>query len=400
MNDRNIVVEKSLQPYVEDQKVEIVERKGIGHPDSLSDGISEAVSRALSQEYLNRFGNILHHNTDKVLIVGGVAEPEFGGGEIKKPIYIVIGGRGTDKVDDQEIPINKIAEDTTRKYLDEKVRQLDVEKHIDIDSRIGSGSTDLQSVFESQGIPSSNDTSLGVGYAPLSETEKLALKTEKTLNSREFKEKYPQIGEDIKVMVQREDGNRINLTVAVATICSFLDDLDHYLSLKEDLIEEIYSISSEVTEKQIEPHVNTADNPEKGVIYQTVTGTSAEQGDDGMTGRGNRTNGLITFDRPMSMEAAAGKNPINHVGKLYNLLSTEIAKEVQEIDGVREVFVRTASQIGKPIDQPKILNIRILPEREKDVKKYEAAAKSIAEDHLDNIPQLSEKIIEGKLEVF
>lgn len=397
--DRNIVVEHSERPWIEKQNIEIVERKGIGHPDTLADGLSEAVSQALSLEYLDIFDNILHHNTDKVLIVGGRAEPELGGGEVKDPIYIVLAGRGTTQAGDQEIPINEIAKKAAEKYLDKTVRFLDIQDHAEISSRIGSGSVDLKSVFERHGIPSANDTSIGMGYAPFSETEKLALETERALNSEEVKEKMPAIGEDVKVMVQRED-DHINLTVAMATISSLLDDVDHYLSLKEEVSDYVLDLASEITEKPVEAHVNTADDPEKEVIYTTVTGTSAEHGDDGMTGRGNRVNGLITFDRPMSLEAAAGKNPVNHVGKLYNLLSEEVAEEVSEIEGVKEVFVRALSQIGKPIDQPRVLNIQVLPEEGENLNDIKAEAENIGEEHLENIEKLTEKIVKGKVQAY
>lgn len=396
--NKNIIVEKSHRPPVEEHSVEIVERKGKGHPDTLADGISEAVSRSLSKEYLERFDNILHHNTDKVLIVGGSADPEFGKGKVNDPIYVVVAGRGTNEVGGEKIPVNEISVEAARDYLDNSVRFLDVEDHVDVKSRVGSGSIDLKSVFESEDIPSANDTSIGIGYAPLSDTEKLAMETEKVLNSEEFKDDYPAVGEDIKVMVQRED-SEIDLTVAIAMVSSFLDGLDHYISLMEEITEEILEIASKITEKTVKVNLNTADEPEKEIVYQTVTGTSAEQGDDGMTGRGNRVNGLITFDRPMSLEAAAGKNPVNHVGKLYNILSGEIAEEVSNLDGVREVFVRTLSQIGSPIDQPKVLNVRLFPEEGYSVDDFESSAKSIAEEHLENISNLSERIVDGKVRV-
>lgn len=396
--NKNIIVEKSHRPPVEEHSVEIVERKGEGHPDTLADGISEAVSRSLSKEYLERFDNILHHNTDKVLIVGGSADPEFGKGKVNDPIYVVVAGRGTNEVGGEKIPVNEISVEAARDYLDNSVRFLDVEDHVDVKSRVGSGSIDLKSVFESEDIPSANDTSIGIGYAPLSDTEKLAMETEKVLNSEEFKDDYPAVGEDIKVMVQRED-SEIDLTVAIAMVSSFLDGFDHYISLMEEITEEILEIASKITEKTVKVNLNTADEPEKEIVYQTVTGTSAEQGDDGMTGRGNRVNGLITFDRPMSLEAAAGKNPVNHVGKLYNILSGEIAEEVSNLDGVREVFVRTLSQIGSPIDQPKVLNVRLFPEEGYSVDDFESSAKSIAEEHLENISNLSERIVDGKVRV-
>lgn len=395
---RNIVVEKSTKQSIEDCKIEIVERKGAGHPDTLSDGISEEVSKALSREYLDRFDNILHHNTDKVLMVGGSAAPEFGGGEVLEPIYVVIGGRGTTEAGDEKIPVNEIAKKTAYDYLDERVRNLNSVEDLEVDSRIGSGSVDLKAVFDRKGIPSSNDTSIGIGYAPLSETERLVLETEETLNSEDVKEELPAIGEDIKVMAQKED-DHINLTVAIAMVSAYIDDLDHYLSLVEEVEEYIRDFSVKITDKPLDISVNAADDPEEGVIYQTVTGTSAEQGDDGMTGRGNRINGLISFDRPMSLEAAAGKNPVNHVGKLYNILSTEVAQEISDLDGVSEVFVRTLSQIGHPIDHPKIMNIRILPEEGFSVSKLDSEAEGIADEHLENIKDLSRRIVDGKVRV-
>ncbi len=397
--NKNIIVEKSHRPPAEEHNIEIVERKGKGHPDTLADGISEAVSQALSKEYLDRFDNILHHNTDKVLIVGGSAEPEFGGGKVDDSVYVVVAGRGTGKVGDEEVPINKISTEAARDFLDDSVRFLDMENHVDIESRIGSGSVDLKGIFESQGVPPANDTSIGVGYAPLSETEKLGLETEGFLNSEELKDDYPVVGEDVKVMVQRED-SEIDLTVAIAMVSSFLDDLDHYLSLKEEISEKICDMASKVTDKTVNVNVNTADDPEEGIVYQTVTGTSAEQGDDGMTGRGNRVNGLITFDRPMSLEAAAGKNPVNHVGKLYNVMSEEIAEDISDLDGVKEVFVRTLSQIGAPIDQPKVLNVRIVPEEGFSAEDFESSAEGIAKEHLNKIKDISNRIVEGKVRVY
>lgn len=396
---KNILVEKSHRPSAENHANEIVERKGIGHPDTLADGISEAVSQALSKEYLDRFDSILHHNTDKVLLVGGSANPEFGGGEVESPIHLVVAGRGTDEVNGKKIPVDDISLNAARDFLEGKVRHLDLDEHINMESRIGSGSVDLKNIFKNKGMPPSNDTSIGVGYAPFSETEKLALETERTLNSREFKEDYPEVGEDVKVMVQR-DGDEIDLTIAIAMVSSFIDDLDYYLSLKEDLAEEMLKLSSEITDRSVDVNINTADEPENEVVYQTVTGTSTEQGDDGMTGRGNRVNGLITFDRPMSLEAAAGKNPVNHVGKLYNVLSEEIAEEISELEGVEEVFVRTLSQIGSPVDEPKVLNVRLCPEEGYSVGELESSAEGIASEHLSNLRDISERIVNGKIQVY
>ena len=121
----------------------------------------------------------------------------------------------------------------------------------------------------------------------------------------------------------------------------------------ELLKEQIGKVAKKSTKRKVVVHLNTGDDIKKGASYLTVTGTSAEMGDDGSVGRGNRCNGLITPNRPMSMEATSGKNPINHIGKIYNLLSTQIATGLRDrrLTGSRRLYVRLLSQIGQPIDQ-------------------------------------------------
>ena len=79
----------------EDTHYDDVERKGLGHPDTICDAVSEAASLALSRAYLERCGRVLHHNVDKVLLRGGTARPAFGGGEVLEAIEIYIAGRAT-----------------------------------------------------------------------------------------------------------------------------------------------------------------------------------------------------------------------------------------------------------------------------------------------------------------
>ena len=91
MTTRNILVNVLKQTPLEQQKLEIVERKGIGHPDCICDSIMDRISVNLSQEYIKKAGMILHHNIDKSLLAAGEAETKFGGGKIKKPMLLVIG---------------------------------------------------------------------------------------------------------------------------------------------------------------------------------------------------------------------------------------------------------------------------------------------------------------------
>ncbi len=397
---KNIFIEELHHTPIEEQQIEIVERKGIGHPDSLADGIAEAMSRALSKEYLKRFGYVLHHNTDETQIVAGRANPEFGGGEIIEPIYVLLVGRATKFFDGMYIPTDKIALKAAKKYVRDAMHELNPEEDVVFDVRIGEGSTDLKEVFKrGNHIPHSNDTSFGIGFAPFSETERIVYNIERKIYS-EFRKENPAVGEDVKVMGLREK-DEVNLTIACAFIGKYLQNIKEYVWLKDELRNYVSDIVNEYTERKVNVSVNTADDYDSKVVYLTVTGTSAENGDDGSVGRGNRANGLITPGRPMSMEATSGKNPINHVGKIYNLLATLIARDVvAAVDGVREAYVKVLSQIGKPIDEPYALSVQILPENGYDVEKLESRVRVVAEEWLADVTKITDMVINGEISTF
>ena len=408
---KNIFVEKLIQKPIEEQEIEIVERKGIGHPDSISDGIAESVSRALCNAYIEQFGEIMHHNTDEVQITAGESDPVFGGGEVIKPMDILLTGRGiaefhnekNGKLEIKKMGLDRIAIGAAKEYLKENIINLDVETATVVECKIGHGSGDLTDVFKRKGgAPSSNDTSFGVGYAPFSETENIVLATENLLNSRDFKNKYPQVGEDIKVMGLRDD-NHIILTVASAMVSKYVNDLDHYIDVKAKVHDEVQKLAEKYTERNVEVYVNTADvhDPENPSVYLTVTGTSAEMGDDGSVGRGNRANGLITPNRPMSMEATSGKNPINHVGKIYNLLSNKIANDITEnVEGVKQVHIMLLSQIGKPVNHPKAASIQMILEDGYTLESVSKKAEEITDSWLENITSITDMLVAGKIRTF
>jgi S-adenosylmethionine synthetase len=394
----NIYVEELIHTPIERQRIEIVERKGIGHPDSLADGIAEAMSRALSKEYIKRFGVVLHHNTDETQIVAGKANPEFGGGEVIEPIYSLLVGRATKFFDGVYIPTDKIALRAAKEYIRTYMRNLDPEDII-FDVRLGEGSTDLKDVFKRGSVPLANDTSFGIGFAPLSETEKLVYNIERRIYN-EFRRKNPAVGEDVKVMGLREK-NKIVLTIACAFVGKHLGNFEEYISIKDEMTNWLKDITSEYTEREVSININTADDYKRGCVYLTVTGTSAENGDDGNVGRGNRCNGLITPGRPMSMEASSGKNPVNHVGKIYNLLANLIAKDcVEVVEGIQEVYVRILSQIGHPINNPKALSMQIIPKRGYSVDKMAPKVKKVAEGWLAEIDKITKMVIKGEIQTF
>lgn len=399
MTDRNITVEAADQPAIEATSVEIVERKGIGHPDSICDGIAESVSRALAAAYLDRVGRVLHYNTDETQLVAGRAVPAFGGGEVLEPIYILIVGRATTEFEGTTIPAEPIALRAARQYLKAHVPELDVGTDVILDVKFGEGSGDLKSVFDDDGVPMANDTSYGVGHAPLSETEEIVLTAERHLNG-EYAADNPVLGPDVKVMGKRE-GEHIDVTVAAAMVDSSLADIDEYAAAVADVKEFVADIASGLTDREVHIDVNTADDYESGSIYLTTTGTSAEQGDDGSVGRGNRANGLITPNRSMSMEATSGKNPVNHIGKIYNLLATEIAETVvAEVDGIADLRVKLLSQIGRPIDQPHVADISVTTEAGVEISDVEDEIRRIIDRELDDITALTERVIDGTVSTF
>ncbi|PSQ15689.1 S-adenosylmethionine synthetase [Halobacteriales archaeon QS_8_69_26] len=399
MTDRNIRVEPIDRRAVEDQEVEIVERKGIGHPDSICDGIAESVSRALAQEYRSRLGTYLHFNTDESQLVAGEANPAYGGGEVVSPIHIYLVGRATRSYEGTKIPTETVALEAAREYLDETVPRLEFGTDVVVDVNLGEGSGDLKDVFGDSGAPMSNDTSFGVGHAPLTETERIVHETERRLNS-EFADRNPALGPDVKVMGKRED-DHIDLTVAAAIVDESVADLDEYDAVIGEIAEFVRGVADDHTDRDVDVYVNTADDYEDGSVYLTVTGTSAEQGDDGSVGRGNRANGLITPNRSMSMEATSGKNPVNHVGKIYNLLSTEIAHAVvDEVDGIRDLRIRLLSQIGRPIDRPHVADAHVVTADDVPLESVEGDIRAIIDRELADVTSITERVIEGELSTF
>jgi len=150
-----------------------------------------------------------------------------------------------------------------------------------------------------------------------------------------------------------------------------------------------------------EVSVNAADDASSGGVYRTVTGTSAEGGDDGQVGRGNRVNGLITPGRPMSLEAAAGKNPVSHVGKIYNTLANYIAEalvfEMPEIVSAQCLLV---SKIGQPITSPALAQVKIATTNGASIAKLATQIEKLVASRLAEAPALVGRMTAGAITMF
>jgi S-adenosylmethionine synthetase len=358
----NLTLGPIRTPPVEALPVEIVERKGRGHPDTICDALVEQLSLSLSRAYFERFGRVLHHNVDKALLVGGASRPAFGGGHVDQPIEIFIAGRAARALGGEDVPVDELAETGSRAWLAHNVRWLDAQRHVRVHPLIRAGSVDLVELFGRRGPVEpalANDSSIGVGYAPLSRLERVVLAVEARLNADLTKERHPEIGEDVKVLGVRR-GEAFTLTVAAAFVDRFIASATDYLAGKEVVAAVARDAAREAAGVDVDVAVNTADDPAGGRLYLTVTGTSAEAGDDGQAGRGNRWNGLITPYRPMTLESAPGKNPVSHVGKLYQIAAQRVAEElVAGIGEVREAECWLASRIGHPITEPDVVDVKL-----------------------------------------
>lgn len=400
---RNITLETLDRIAVEDQKVELVERKGIGHPDSICDAIMEEVSRALSQEYLKAFGRVLHHNIDKAFLVAGQTTPRIGGGRVDEPMKLIFGDRAVREFKGVKVPVTEIAFATARDWFQKRLRFVDPHKHVTLIDEIKPGSPELVDSLEREVI-GANDTSAAVGYAPLTPTERIVLASERYLNSPDFKKYFPESGEDIKVMGFRR-GPDLTLTVAMAFVDRFVPSEKAYFARKAEIHDALSEFIAREGQEfaKVSVDINTLDEEGRGEggMYLTVLGTSAEGGDSGQVGRGNKVNGVIALNRPMSTEAAAGKNPVSHVGKIYNLLSHRIANQVyQKVPGIREVYIWLCSQIGQPIDQPLIASAQLILQPGGTLAQIAPQVEEVMEQELADIYSFTQRLTRGELSVW
>jgi S-adenosylmethionine synthetase len=147
--------------------------------------------------------------------------------------------------------------------------------------------------------------------------------------------------------------------------------------------------------------VNAADGDTPESVYLTVTGLSAEAGDDGQVGRGNRVNGLITPYRPMSLEAAAGKNPVAHVGKLYNVMANRVAHAVvMEVPEVDEAYCYLLSRIGHPIADPPLFELKVRPKEQMRLDALAPRIRDVAHSTFARIDSLWREAASGTLQLW
>ena len=392
-----LVVERLTDTPVARRRQEIVERKGIGHPDTICDSIVEAISIALGRMYLDAIGMIPHYNVDKALLIAGQCAKRFGSGEVIQPMELIVGDRATFAVQGRALPVAQVATAAAVDWIGRHLPAVDPERAVSIRLALAPGSEELCGVYDTSApFIASNDTCGASGYAPLTPTEELVLEVEQYLNSAQFKAEFPDTGQDVKVLGVRAD-DRLALTVAMPLHCLAIGSEPAYFRRKDDILNSL-SRRFAAAPLSLDWRLNCLDRSGRGSAgaYLTLLGTSAEDGDSGQVGRGNRANGLIAFARPTGGEATAGKNPVAHAGKIYSVLSHRLAALVHaRCPELAEVYVHLAVRIGEPVDRP-WTGVQVVLPAGGCLGDFEVAIRDVIAGELARMPTLRHELIQGQ----
>jgi S-adenosylmethionine synthetase len=394
---KTALIESLAEVPVAQRRMELVERKGLGHPDTICDSLAEAVAVALNRMYLSEVGRIPHYNVDKALLVAGQCVKGFGRGEVTHPMELILGDRATFEVDGRRLPVEETVHAAVNAWTAAHLPHVRTGRDLTTRIALAPGSAELRGIFAGgPGLMASNDTSGASGYAPLSPTEALVLAIECFLNGPEFKRRFPDTGQDVKVFGLRED-DRLAVTVAMPMLCRAVATESAYFQRKGEILAALGEHFQDAP-LQLQFRLNNLDRPGAGAdgVYMTLTGTSAEDADSGEVGRGNGVNGLIAFSRPTGGEAAAGKNPVAHSGKIYSVLSHRLAALIHaRHPEVSQVYVHMASRIGEPVDEP-WTGIQVVLAKDMSLSDIESSVREVVEVELGRLTEFCAELARGE----
>lgn len=352
---------------IEQSGVEMIERKGIGHPDTLADIIAESFSNTYSRYTLEKFGVIANHYVDKVTVVGAKANIDYGTGDIIKNIKVYLLGKITDKIGDEAIDYEKMFKTVVEHTFIEIFKNKDIIKYIDYEFNVhdGRGKDHSVSFYTPKNIAAlkkanevlrSNDTVMCSGYAPLSKTERLAIEVENYICSDHFKERFPSTGYDVKVLLVRDDSG-VDITICIPFIAKDTPSKKYYQDQLVKIKKDLLKMTKKHTDRKVTLHINTKDEGGR-YAYLTVFGSAIDKGDQGVVGRGNRYNGLISINREMNTEAPAGKNPLHHAGKLFNIQANRMSEELSKTFNC-DVVINISTKNGDILHHPHRVYIKM-----------------------------------------
>lgn len=392
--------------------LDLVERKGFGHPDKLADDLAEELSREYANATLDACGAVLHHNFDKLCLLGGAAEVRFGDGRVIRPIRVLVNGRAAMSFAGRSLHVNELLESTCREFLARRLPLLNVQRDVQVELNLSTASspggvltqddarnarhhwfsprslTDLPELA----APFANDTSFGSAYAPKSTIDRVVKELGDYLSDPGRVGRPAWMGTDVKVMGCGAD-RRLDIVACVPQIAGFVPSAEAYgenLSTTEARCMEFLADAFPDVDATLV--LNARDRPQANEYYLTAIGSSLESGDEGVVGRGNRLNGLITPLRPMSLEGVNGKNPVYHVGKIYNIVAAKLAQRLHDEHG-GTVYVNLASATGRPLAIP----WRVIVQMEASAPHGEV--ERVAEEVLGDIPSITRGLLAGRFEL-
>ena len=369
-------------------EIEFVERKGLGHPDTLCDRLSEELARQLALDYEKYTGAVRHFNVDKALLAAGSVDIDFGGGNVTKPSKLILVGKAT--FDYEWTPDHEALAKQYHARLMELLPEASPEA-FEVEVWLNQSSVDLAAVVHAETVaPLANDTSFAAVSMPRSVLESVVHSVEMHLNSPSYRASAP-VGRDIKVMGAR-NGEEITVTVACPVLADRVQNRHEYDGIVDGIQAEAARVASEIAGRAVRVQVNQADQEDSA--YLTLSGTSAEAGDDGQVGRGNRFGGLITPYRPMSLEAAAGKNPASHVGKTYHAIGYDISQRLTAETSATETTIRLLSSIGHSVTEPQQVHIETAGEPDP------GTVAKIAQECFDDWSGVTERLVAGEYELY
>ncbi|MFD6949471.1 hypothetical protein A6A08_05045 [Nocardiopsis sp. TSRI0078] len=380
----------------------VVERKGIGHPDSLADLIAEEFSRRYSLHGLDRFGAVPNHWVDKVALVGAEAEVDFGGYTIRKPISAYLFGKVTRAVGTEAFPIedlfraaveNVLAGATGSDQIIRSVRSF-------VENTAGIGADHPTSFYRpsvvdecriATGGALANDTAFCSAYSPADPLDTLAIDVENHVNSPSFRDAFRGLGSDVKVMLTRA-ADVLQATVCLPVYPETVGSHREYTALVSEAYDRLDAFVNEHPVVRQHPwltrlSVNTKDQGSSA--YLAPFGTSLGKGDCGLVGRGNKANGVISASGGAGVEALAGKNPVHHTGKLYTLAAARLADRIHAKLGVPNEVV-LVSRNGDRLDDPSFVGVRLA---RRGNRLNHGAVEELTAATLAELPLLSERLL-------
>jgi len=378
--------------------IEMVERKWLGHPDTLADMLAEVFSNRYTNYGLKHFGILLNHWVDKVLLSWWEAEVNYDNATITKNMRAYLLGKITSSVWGHTIPIKEIFEESIAEVF-HSIFGPEILKYIDVvlDINEGVGLDHPLDIYKPKNKEDfvqlttnyrSNDTIICSSYYQYTVAEQVCIDLENTICGELFKREFPATGWDSKVLTVRV-WKHYDITACIPFIANRTSDFNKYKKEKEKIADFLNNYLANFFEL-VDPgasfslYINTKDYEEYG--YVTVFWTALDKWDYGAVGRGNKFSWVISNNRDTNIEAISGKSAFRHGWKIYTYLSYYIAKKIWEETG-SDILVQIATQNGKKLDDPMIVSVSSSRECDSHV------IKSIVEQYIANVYNLPQRII-------